>query len=442
MAHKKHPVIILGGGPAGAATAMYLLRHGITPVIVERDDHPRYHVGESLTGATALALKDLGLGPAIEAQNYPVKHGAVFYGPEGKNDFWVPLVKRNEEGKQVPNYTWNVRRSTFDKILFEGAVERDAVWIKATAIAPITEDDAVVGVTIRTPDGKTEQLYSEVLVDASGAATFLANHRVTGKKVPGNSDKQIGLFTQFAHAVRDDGDDLRHQPGNTLLYYQAKHHWAWFIPVSEEMTSVGIVVKTDYFKQAGMSKEDFMLHECRHMTPALSERLPDLTPQEPINAIPNFSYRVQNYTGKGFLCVGDAHRFIDPIFAYGVYFGIQEGEFAAAAIAKVLSGEVQTDGNPFISYELLCDEGNEVVEDVIGVLWEYPIAFQRIVTWRDRMAAFDLLAGRIYGELGAKNTARIAMRKLMAAMEQEGVRAPAHVMAPPPVEQRAFAGVS
>ncbi len=423
MAHKKHPVIILGGGPAGAATAMYMLRHGITPVIVERDEHPRYHVGESLTGATALALKDLGLELAIEAQNYPIKHGAVFYGPDGKNDFWVPLAKRDETGTQVPNYTWNVRRSTFDKILFDGAIERGAIWIKATAVAPIREDDRVVGVTIRKDDGQEENLYSEVLVDASGCATFLANHRVTGKKVPGNSDKQIGLFTQFANTIRDDGEDLSKQPGNTLLFYQAKHHWAWFIPISEEMTSVGIVVKTDYFKKAKMSKEDFMLHECRHMTPALSGRLPDLNPQEPIQAIPNFSYRVHNYTGKGFLCVGDAHRFIDPIFAYGVYFGIQEGQFAADAIAQALSGEVKSDGNPFAEFERLCDEGNEVVEDVIGVLWEYPLAFQRIVTWRDREHALDLLSGRIYGEMGANNPARIAMRKLIANKEAEGDRA-------------------
>ena len=116
MSHKKHPVIILGGGPAGSATAMNLLGRGITPVIVERDDHPRYHVGESLTGATALSLKDLGLGSAIEAQNYPIKHGAVFYGPDGKNDFWVGLVRRDENNKQVPNITWNVMRSTFDAI--------------------------------------------------------------------------------------------------------------------------------------------------------------------------------------------------------------------------------------------------------------------------------------------------------------------------------------
>ncbi|MDQ3413837.1 MAG: tryptophan 7-halogenase, partial [Verrucomicrobiota bacterium] len=230
MAQKKHPVIILGGGPAGAATAMYLLRKGITPVIVERAEHPRYHVGESLTGASQIALRALGLGPALDAQNYPVKHGAVFYGPDGKNDFWVGLVRRDEKGDQVPNYTWNVMRSTFDKILFDAAIERGAIWIKATAVAPIVEEDAVVGLTIRTPDGAADKLYSEVLIDASGCATFLANHRVTGIKEPGASDKQVAFFTQYANTIRDDGPELSQQPGNTLLYYQAKHYWAWFIP--------------------------------------------------------------------------------------------------------------------------------------------------------------------------------------------------------------------
>ncbi|MEO8440018.1 MAG: NAD(P)/FAD-dependent oxidoreductase [Spartobacteria bacterium] len=413
-------MIILGGGPAGAATAMYLLRHGITPVVVERDEHPRYHVGESLTGPTALALKDLGLGPAIEAQHYPIKEGVKFYGADGKNSFWVPLVRRNEKFEQVPNITWNVKRSSFDKILFDGAMERGATCIRATALAPIHEGDAVVGLTIRTPQGATEKLYCEVLIDASGIATFLANHRVTGKKLPGSSDKQISLFTQFANTIRDNGKDRSEQPGNTLLYYQAKHYWSWFIPVSEELTSVGIVVKTDYFKKARLSKEDFMLRECRQMTPALTERLPDLTPQEAIHAIPNFSYRVMNYTGKGFLCIGDAHRFIDPIFAYGVFFGIQEGEFAASAVAKHLSGETEGNGNPFADFERLCDEGNDVVEDVIGVLWEYPLAFQRIMTWRDRAAGLDLLSGRIYGEEGATNPARISVRKLMVAKQAAG----------------------
>ena len=419
MPQKKYPVIILGGGPAGAGTALYLLRRGITPVIVERDHHPRFHVGESLTGATAIALKDLGLGPQIEAQRYPVKHGAIFYGPDGKNEFWVGLVRRNEKNEQVPNSTWNVMRSSFDKILFDAAVERGAIWIKATAIAPLRKDDAVVGLKIRTSEGKEENLYSEVLIDASGSATFLANHRVTGRKVPGHSDKQVAFFTQFANTIRDNGPELHQQPGNTLLFYQEKHYWSWFIPVSEELTSVGIVFPSERFKKARMSKEQMFLQECRQMTPALSSRLPDLTPREPIYAIPNFSYRVYDYTGKGFICIGDAHRFTDPIFAYGVYFGIQEGQFAADEIAKLLSGETKTNGNPFAELEHLFDEGNEVVEDVIGVLWEFPLAFQRIMTWRDKVPSLDLLSGRIYGDMAATNPARIALRRLMATKEAE-----------------------
>ncbi len=419
MSQKKYPVIILGGGPAGAGTALYLLRRGITPIIVERDNHPRFHVGESLTGATAVALKDLGLGPQIEAQRYPIKHGATFYGPESKNEFWVGLVRRNEKNEQVPNSTWNVMRSSFDKILFDAAIERGAIWIKATAIAPLRKDDAVVGLRIRTSEGKEENLYSDVLVDASGSATFLANHRVTGRKVPGYSDKQVAFFTQFANTIRGSGPEAHQQPGNTLLFYQEKHYWAWFIPVSEELTSVGVVFPTERFKKARMSKEQMFLRECRQMTPALCSRLPDLTPREPIHAIPNFSYRVYDYTGKGFICIGDAHRFTDPIFAYGVYFGIQEGQFAADEIAKLLCGEIKTNGNPFVDLEHLFDEGNEVVEDVIGVLWEYPLAFQRIMTWRDKVSSLDLLSGRIYGEMAANNPARIALRRLMATKEAE-----------------------
>jgi hypothetical protein len=85
----------------------------------------------------------------------------------------------------------------------------------------------------------------------------------------------------------------------------------------------------------------------------------------------------------------------------------------------LFSGEIKTDGNPFADFERLCDEGNEVVEDVIGVLWEYPLAFQRIVTWRDKVPSLDLLSGRIYGEEGARNVARINMRRLMAMKEKE-----------------------
>ena len=185
MTQRKHPVIILGGGPAGAVTAMYLLKRGIRPLIVEKDVFPRFHVGES-TGATALALRDLGLGEALEVMRYPVKHGVTCYGTGGQNAFWVPIKRRMDEHTQVPNQTWNVMRSTFDQILLNAALDRGAEWVEATAIAPIKEGDRVVGLTLRTPGGAPENLFSEMVIDASGCVTFLANHRVTGPKLRGN----------------------------------------------------------------------------------------------------------------------------------------------------------------------------------------------------------------------------------------------------------------
>ena len=118
IVQKKHPVIILGGGPAGAVTAMYLLRRGIPVVIIERDVFPRFHVGETMTGATALALRDLGLGEALDAKRYPVKHGVRFYGTNGQNAFWVPIMRRIDEHTQVPNQTWSVMRSTFGSRMY------------------------------------------------------------------------------------------------------------------------------------------------------------------------------------------------------------------------------------------------------------------------------------------------------------------------------------
>jgi flavin-dependent dehydrogenase len=354
------------------------------------------------------------LGDALDAQRYPIKHGVTFYGTDGKNAFWVPIKRRNAENVQVPNQTWSVLRSTFDQILFNGALERGAEWIRATAVAPIKKDDRVIGLSVRTPSGITENLFSEVLIDASGSATFLANQRVTGPKLRGNYDKQIALFTQFSGTIRDAGSEAHEQPGNVLLYYEKKNHWAWFIPVSDELTSVGVVFPAEYFKQARLSKEEMVLRECRTMNAALSERLPDLTFREQVYAAPNFSYRVMNYTGKGFLCVGDAHRFIDPIFAYGIFFAVQEGEFAAETIARLLSEGTRTNGNPFAEYEALCDQGNDITQDFIDCLWEYPLAFQRMVVYKYREAIIDIFAGRIYGENGASNPAAIAMHKLLA----------------------------
>src|SRR6185295_18443768 len=120
----KIDVLILGGGPGGAAAAMFLLREGITPVILEQEEFPRFHIGESLTGEAAQVLRRLGLEKAM-GEN-PVKHGVVVYGANATTTWYVPVSSRDEEWKLYNNTTWQVRRSEFDKMMLNEALNRGA----------------------------------------------------------------------------------------------------------------------------------------------------------------------------------------------------------------------------------------------------------------------------------------------------------------------------
>ena len=165
---KKRQVIIIGGGPAGSATALYLLQQGITPLLIERQGFPRYHIGESLSGECGSAVRNLGLEKELEAQNYPVKHGVSVFNPHGSS-FWVEVKKRcPDTNALIPNVTWSVVRSSFDKILFDAALARGTEYMQCDAVSPLTEGDRVVGIQIRTPAGALEKLYCDVLADCSG----------------------------------------------------------------------------------------------------------------------------------------------------------------------------------------------------------------------------------------------------------------------------------
>src|SRR5262245_39849804 len=126
MRSKRHEVVIVGGGPAGAASALYLLEAGITPIILEKETFPRYHIGESLTGEVGGTLRKLGLAQRMQADGHPIKHGVTVYGTGGKNSFWVEVQERGSDDKLRPTWTWQVRRSTFDRMLLDVAIERGA----------------------------------------------------------------------------------------------------------------------------------------------------------------------------------------------------------------------------------------------------------------------------------------------------------------------------
>jgi flavin-dependent dehydrogenase len=235
-----------------------------------------------------------------------------------------------------------------------------------------------------------------MLLDCSGQATFLATKGITGPKYLGAYDKQIAIFSQVVGGIRDDGDARDMQRDNTLIFYRTKYQWAWWIPLDDEVISVGVVVPAAYFMDKGESKKDFLTRELHEIHPNLTERLPEISLVEETRVIKNYSYQVKDFAGKGYMCLGDAHRFIDPIFSFGLYVTQKEAQYAAPVIRDYLNGKGRDDEKPFAEHQLFVEKGIDVLEDALDGFWEHPFAFAMLVYQRYVDHMIDIFAGRIY----------------------------------------------
>ncbi len=390
-------VVIVGGGPGGSTAAMFLLREGITPLIIEQMEFPRYHVGESMTGAAGKVVRELGLEEEMRKSGHPIKKGVKVYGPKGHSSWWVPVTGRDEQWELFDWNTWQVRRGDFDKMMLDEAVARGATLLRGKATQPLlAEDGSVRGVEVRLEDGNTVEIESRLLLDCSGQATFLANKGVTGPKYMGSYDKQIAIFSQVKGAIRDEGGSRLEDKDNTLIFYKNKFHWAWFIPLDDEVVSVGVGVPSAYFLESGESIEDFYRRELHELNDELARRVPEINLVEGVHVIPNYSYQVKHFCGKGYICIGDAHRFIDPIFSFGLTVSMREAQLAAPVIKAYLDGANHDAENPFEEFQRLCERGCDVLEDMIDLFWEQPFPFATFVHHRYTEYMTDAFAGRIY----------------------------------------------
>lgn len=353
-----------------------------------------------MTGAAAEVVRELGLEGEVLRRNYPKKKGVKVIGTNGKTRWWVPVASRNEKWELEDSFSWQVLRSDFDQMLLEAAVGRGARHLTAKALRPIRgRDGSVSGLEVRKPHGEVVSVESEMLLDCSGEATFLANHRVTGPKYLGNYDKQVAFFSQVSGAVRDPGGGRETDPDNTVIFYEKKFHWAWFLPLDDKTTSVGVVVPSDYFKEKNETREAFLTRELKELNPALRQYLPEVNLVSDVHTIPNYSYQVRRFTGKGFICIGDAHRFIDPIFSFGITVAMREGQMVAPVVKEYLDGKRRDTDEPFADYERACEAGIDVLEDMIDSFWEFPLGFAKYVHFDFKNDMIDVFAGRIYENL-------------------------------------------
>ena len=408
----KTEVVVVGAGPGGTSSAIFLAQKGISSILIEKDPFPRFHIGESMTGECGETVRQLGLGEAIKEIRCTIKHKTIVYGKEGKNSFTIPVMRRNEAGELEKSTTWQVRRSDFDKMLLDKAKEVGVSFVhgKATKVL-FNEDGSPSGVEVRQEDGTLVDVMGEIVLDASGQATFLSNAGVAGMKERGKYSRQIAIYSHVKDAKRDELD-------STLIFYEKENHWAWFIPIDEKTVSVGIVTPSDYYRASGEDMRDFYLREMKKISPELTKRVPDISLVEDVRATSNYSYHIHQFTGKGYLCVGDAHRFIDPIFSFGLQFALVEGRMAAEAIAGYLHEGIERDQeDPFAEYGRTCELGMDTIQDALDCFWGNPFSFAFFVHSRYVDDFIDIFAGRVYQEDPSPGLQ--AVRKVNAKMSQQ-----------------------
>lgn len=412
-------VAIVGGGPGGATAALYLLREGLRPLIIERDSFPRYHIGESMTGECGAILRDLGLADEMVRAGHPQKQGVKVFGPSGKTRWWIPVMARETPDTMTPAFTWQVRRSAFDDMMLREARAKGAAFLRGDAVEVLQDaDGTVTGVIVECPDGERVRVEARVTIDASGKRMFFTHQGITSDKVMGRYDKQVAIFSQIAHPVRDDGPDRDMHPDNTLIFYKEKFHWAWFIPLDEASVSVGVVAPGAYFSGCQESREAYLRRELLELNSELTARIQDASLIEEARAIPNYSYHCRTFTGRGWIALGDAHRFIDPIFSFGLFVSMKEAQLAAPQIRAFIDGRLPREGNPFLAHQERLERGLDGVQALIDGFWENPVGFAHLAhgsKYRDDI--IDLFAGRIYMDEetpGLQQLARMAAKATAA----------------------------
>ncbi|HLN31560.1 MAG TPA: NAD(P)/FAD-dependent oxidoreductase [Gemmataceae bacterium] len=330
---KSADVIVVGGGPAGSTVSTLIAQHGYRVKLYERERFPRFHIGESLIPETYWVLERLKMIDKMKASAFVKKYSVQFINASGKLS--APFYFWDNKPHEC-SQTWQVIRSEFDLLMLQNAQEQGAEVHQATRVLDVLfEDNQAVGVRIQKEDGSKEEVRAKVVVDASGQSTMLQNRFKLRLWDPVLNKGAIWTYWQGAY--RAPGQD-----GGATLVVQTtnKKGWFWYIPQHDDTISVGVVAPFDYlFKGRGSHEQTY--DEEVEACPAIKERVSIGRRATGYFATKDYSYRSKAVAGDGWVLVGDAFGFLDPLYSSGVLLALKSGELAADAIvAGLANGDV------------------------------------------------------------------------------------------------------
>ena len=382
--------VVIGAGPGGGAAASISAQGGISTLLVEREAVPRFHVGESLMPETFWPLQRLGLTDRVKSAGWQKKMSVQFVNHRGSQS--DPFFFREHSDAESSD-TWQVERSEFDKMLYDRAMELGADCVDQTRLIDIefADSGAAKSVVVRDQDGVDRTIQCKVVVDATGQQSFLANK--LGLKEMNADLKKAAIWGYWRDAERDEGDN----GGATIIMNtESKDSWFWFIPQSRGITSIGVVADNDYLLKGRGKPEEIFADELSRC-PGLKPRLENAKQLGDLRVAKEFSYMTKQHAGDGWVLVGDALGFIDPVYSSGVYFALEMGVRAGDAIVEGFQK------NDLSGEQLGCwtdsfMEGAQWIRKLVHAFYEKDFSIGRFMKEypQHRSNLTDLLIGRIF----------------------------------------------
>lgn len=395
-------IIIIGAGPAGSTAAGYLAKAGLDVLVIEQEQFPRAHVGEALVPASTRVFQELGFVSVMENHGFLKKYGAAWTSSESATIFshdWEGLdedlnihVRFDEGGIQhnEENYTYHVDRARFDHLLVEHAKGLGANVLFKTKVTGAERINGGYAVSMKS-SSETQTIPCQMLIDASGRHTKMGTFKGWKEKDP--------VFNQIAvHTWYKDYPRTKQENGHTVIHFlNDRNAWIWQIPIDSTTTSFGIVMQHETYVKQGKDPEQ-VWEKMMAQRPDIYQKLQGSKRLRPLKIEGDYSYAMSQITDDHLLLIGDAARFVDPIFSSGVSIAMNSARFASKSIiAAFASGDFSR--KQFEEYEQKISRGCKNWYEFITLYYELNVMFTYFLGRTEyRLDVLEFLQGEVYDE--------------------------------------------